>query len=58
LLASAGLGAGCFAIVYQNFVKQTKILFFSIHKPPAAFKFASVKQALAVLVEPFKFSPA
>ncbi len=30
----------------------------SIHKPPAAIEFAPIKHALAVTVEPFKFSPA
>ena len=29
-----------------------------IHKPPASIRFASIKHALAVTVEPFKFSPA
>ena len=32
--------------------------FISIHKPPASIKFAPIKYALAVTVEPFKFSPA
>jgi hypothetical protein len=30
----------------------------SIHKPPASIIFAPMKHALAVTVEPFKFSPA
>ena len=30
----------------------------SIHKPPASIRFAPIKHALAVTVEPFKFSPA
>ena len=30
----------------------------SIHKPPASIRFALIKHALAVTVEPFKFSPA
>ena len=30
----------------------------SIHKPPVSIRFAPIKQALAVTVEPFKFSPA
>jgi hypothetical protein len=30
----------------------------AIHKPPALIRFAPIKQALAVTVEPFKFSPA
>ncbi len=29
-----------------------------IHKPPASIKFTPMKHALAVSVEPFKFSPA
>jgi hypothetical protein len=29
-----------------------------IHKPPASIKFIPMKHALAVSVEPFKFSPA
>jgi hypothetical protein len=28
----------------------------SIHKPPASIRFAPIKHALAVTVEPFKFS--
>ena len=30
----------------------------SIHKPLASIRFAPIKYALAVTVEPFKFSPA
>jgi hypothetical protein len=30
----------------------------SIHKPPASIRFTPIKHALAVTVEPFKFSPA
>jgi len=30
----------------------------SIHKPPASIRFAPIKHAHAVTVEPFKFSPA
>ena len=33
-----------------------KFFFISIHKPPAAFRFAPIKHALAATVEPFKFS--
>jgi hypothetical protein len=33
------------------------IALFSIHKPPASIRFAPIKHALAVMVEPFKFSP-
>jgi len=29
-----------------------------IHKPPASIRFAPITHALAVTVEPFKFSPA
>ena len=32
-------------------------LFISIHKPPASNRFAPMEHALAVTVEPFKFSP-
>jgi len=35
---------------------QKKII--PIHKPPASIRFAPIKYALAVTVEPFKFSPA
>jgi hypothetical protein len=35
---------------------QKKII--SIHKPPASIRFALIKHALSVTVEPFKFSPA
>ena len=35
-----------------------KFFFTSIHKPPASIRFAPIKHALAVTVEPFKFSPA
>jgi hypothetical protein len=34
-----------------------KFFFISIHKPPASIRHASIKHALAVTVEPFKFSP-
>jgi hypothetical protein len=34
------------------------LIFTSIHKPPASIRFAPIKHALAVTVEPFKFSPA
>ena len=30
----------------------------SIHKRPASIRFAPIKHAFAVTVEPFKFSPA
>jgi len=35
-----------------------KFFFISIHKPPELIRFAPIKHALAVTVEPFKFSPA
>jgi len=35
-----------------------RVIFISIHKPPASISFAPIKHALAVTVEPFKFSPA
>ena len=34
-----------------------KFFFISIHKPPASIEVAPIKHALAVTVEPFKFSP-
>jgi hypothetical protein len=42
----------------QTKYKQAAAHFFpfSIHKPPASFRFTLVKHALAVTVEPFKFS--
>jgi hypothetical protein len=33
-----------------------KFFFISIHKPPASITFTTMKHALAVTVEPFKFS--
>ena len=36
--------------------KYAKKNFISIHKPPASIRFAPLKHALAVTVEPFKFS--
>jgi hypothetical protein len=35
-----------------------KFFFISIHKPPASIRHAPIKQAVAVTVETFKFSPA
>jgi len=32
--------------------------FISIHKPPVSIRFAPINYALAVTVEPFKFTPA
>ena len=45
---------------YTNRLKKImqKFFFISIHKPPASITFAPIKYALAVTVEPFKFSPA
>ena len=34
-----------------------KFFFISIHKPPVSITFAPIKHALAVTVEPLKFSP-
>ena len=39
-------------------MKYVKKKFIPIHKPPASIRFAPIKYALAVTVEPFKFSPA
>jgi hypothetical protein len=58
LFASAGFGSGYSGSVYQQIEKICKKKFISIHKPPASIRFAPVKHALAVTVEPFKFSPA
>jgi hypothetical protein len=38
--------------------RYTSNIFISIHKPPAWNRLAPMKHALAVTVEPFKFSPA
>jgi len=57
LFASAGLGAGCSAAVYQKIGNnKQKFFFISIHKPPASNRLAPMEHALAVTVEPFKFS--
>jgi hypothetical protein len=58
LFASASFGGGCSAGVHQQIVKNMQKKFISIHKPPASIRFAPIKHALAVTVEPFKFSPA
>jgi hypothetical protein len=55
---SFGGGGGCFAGAYQQIVKICKKILISIHKAPASIRFAPIKHALAVAVEPFKFSPA
>jgi len=56
--ASAGFGGGCSAGVYQQIIKDMQKNFISIHKPPTSIRIAPIKHALAVTVEPFKFSPA
>jgi hypothetical protein len=59
LFDSAKFGGGYSAGVYpQLVINKQKFFFTSIHKPPASLKFAPMKDALAVTVEPFKFSPA
>jgi len=50
-------------IVLTAYTKRLKMImqkffFISIHKPPASITFAPIKHALAVTVEPCKFSPA
>ena len=57
LSASANLDGGCSDCVYQQIVRNMQNKFISIHKPPASIRFAPIKYALAVTVEPFKFSP-
>jgi len=55
--ASAGFGAGCSAGVYQQIeANKQKFFFIPIHMPPASIKIPPMKHALAVPVEPFKFS--
>jgi hypothetical protein len=58
LLASASFGGGCSAGAYQQIVKNKQKNFISIHKPPASNRFAPTVRALALTVEPFKFSSA
>jgi hypothetical protein len=58
LFASTSLGGGCSDGVYQQIVSNMQKNFISIHKLPASIRFAPIKYALAVTVEPFKFSPA
>ena len=60
LFASARFGGGCSAGIYQTNCKkhEQKFFFISIHKPPASNEITPMKHALAVTVEPFKFSPA
>jgi hypothetical protein len=61
LFASASLGGGCSEGVYQKIIRNIQKNFISIHKPPASIRFAPIEYALeyalAVTVEPFKFSP-
>ena len=58
LFASTIFGGDCSADAYQLIVKNMqKFFFLSIHKPPASIEFAPMRHALAVTVEPFKFSP-
>ena len=45
-------------LIPRNCKKYTKKNFISIHKPPVSIRFAPIKHALAITVEPFKFSPA
>jgi len=56
--ASASFGGGWSAGAYQQIEKNMQKKFISIHKPPASIRFAPIKHALAVTVEPLKFSPA
>jgi hypothetical protein len=58
LFVSASFGGGCSAGAYRQILKNMQKKFISIHKPPASIRFAPIKHALAVTVEPFKFSPA
>jgi len=59
LFASASFGGGRSAGAYQQIVRNMqKFFFISIHKPPASIRFAPIKHALALTVEPFKFSQA
>jgi hypothetical protein len=52
-----GGGGGCSAGVYQQIEKNMqKFFFISIHKLPASIRFAPLIHALAVTVEPLKFS--
>jgi len=53
---STVFGGGCSAGVYQQIEKNMQIFFISIHKLPASIKFAPLIHALAVTVEPRKFS--
>jgi hypothetical protein len=59
LFDSAKFSGGCSADVYKQLqINKQKFFFTSIHKPPATLKFAPMKHAHAVTVEPFQFSPA
>jgi hypothetical protein len=57
LFASASFGGNCSAGAYQQIVKNMQKII-SIHKPLASIRFAPIKYALAVTIEPFTFSPA
>jgi len=57
LFAPDSFGGGCPASGYQQIVKNMQKKFISIYKPPASIRFAPIKHALTVTVEPFKFSP-
>jgi len=48
----------CSASANQDCFVNEKILFISIHKPPAQSNLYPSKNALAVTVEPSEFSPA
>jgi len=56
LFASASFGGGCSAGTYQQIVKNMKKNFYSIHKPPASFKFKSMSRDHPLTVEPFQIS--
>jgi len=53
-----------FGVMGENLTEDYKpcfrayrdMIIFSIHKPPASIRFEPIKHALAVTVEPFKFS--
>jgi hypothetical protein len=53
---SIGLGVVAGNVIYSFWFTCGRQI--SIHKPSAVLEVAPVKHALAVTVEPFKFSPA
>ena len=55
LFISASLGGSCSDGVYQQIARNIQKNFISIHKPPASIRFAPIKYALAITVEPIKF---